>query len=282
MKWRGFVNISYVCGLDKNSMKVMMKKLILMIVVLGMGLAVSGAELVLRGTYYGYNLHVLNPSAGKGFCVYQVLVNDRATQDEIESNAFEIDLAQLNLKVGEDVTVVIKYQDGCKPTVVNPKALQVSESFSYVSMKMDRIGALVWVTKGDLTDDAFVVEQFRWNKWVKVGEVSVSDTLRKDQYLFSYNQHSGVNQLRVVRNDANGNPVYSKVVKYTSKAAEVTLESSKVTDKLVFSAETQYEIFDMKGNFVAEGMGSEVDLAEVEKGKYWLNYDTKSVTFVKK
>ena len=260
----------------------MMKKVILMIVVLGMGLAVSGAELVLRGTYYGYNLHVLNPSAGNGFCVYQVLVNDKPTQDEIESNAFEIDLAQLNLKVGEDVTVVIKYQDGCKPTVLNPKALQVSSSFSYLSVKMDKIGALVWITKGDLTDDPFVVEQFRWNKWVKVGEVSVSDTLRKDQYLFGYNQHSGVNQLRVVRNDANGNPVYSKVVKFTSKAAEVTLTSTKVTDKLVFSAETQYEIFDMKGNFVAEGMSSDVDLAEVEKGKYWLNYDTKSVTFVKK
>lgn len=239
-------------------------------------------EIVLKGNYYGFNLHVLNPSSGNGFCVTQVLINNIPSLDEINSNAFEIDFSLLKLKIGEAVTVVIKHKNGCKPEVINPKALQPSENVAFVSPKADKSGKITWSIKGELLDETFIIEQYRWNKWLKIGELASSDTLKKNMYFFDIIPHSGTNQYRILFNDVNGNPVYSKTIKYTSRNPEITIESTKVTDKLLFSAETQYEIFDIKGNFISEGFGKEIDVLDLEKGKYWLNYDNKSVNFSKK
>jgi len=239
-------------------------------------------EFVLKGNYYGFNLHVLNPSMGDGFCVTGVLVNNNSTQDEINSNAFEIDLSQLKLKIGDPVIVVIKHKKGCTPEVVNPKALQPSENVSFISPKADKTGKLIWGIKGNLMDEPLIIEQYRWNKWLKIGELASGDTVRRNFYSFEFVPHTGLNQFRILFNDVNGNPVSSKTIKYTSRNPEVTLESTKVTEKLIFSAETQYEIFDLKGNFISEGFAKEIEVIDLEKGKYWLNYDNKSVNFTKK
>ncbi|HNW90025.1 MAG TPA: hypothetical protein PKN48_10200 [Bacteroidales bacterium] len=239
-------------------------------------------EIILKGNYYGFNLHVLNPGKDGSFCVTEVLVNNQKTQDEINSNAFEIDFSLLNLKIGDPVTVVIKYKNGCKPEVVNPKALQPSENVAFLSPKADKSGKIVWGIKGDLMEEPLIIEQFRWNKWIKVGELAATDTVKKNSYSFEFIPHTGINQFRIFFNDANGNQVYSKLIKYTSRNPEITLVSSKVTDKLVFSADTQYEIFDLKGNFISEGFAKEVEVIDLEKGKYWLNFDNKSVNFTKK
>lgn len=244
--------------------------------------ASHSAEIVLKGNYYGFNLYVLNPSTANGFCVTGVSVNNVATRDEIRSNSFEIDFSQLNLKTGDAVTVVIRHSDGCQPTVINPKALQKAESFGFNFVKADKSGNLIWGTRGELSEDPFIIEQFRWNKWIQIGEVSVSDSAGKGQYSFDTNPHSGLNMFRILRNDQNGNPLYSKTIKYTSKLPEISLESSRVSDSLVFSAETLYEIFDLKGQFLAGGFAAKVDVSDLEKGKYWLNFDNKSVNFTRK
>ncbi len=246
--------------------------------------SLSAGELVLSGNYYGNNLVVVNPSNGSGFCVTEVLVNGVKTQDEIKSNSFEIDFNQLGLKNGDAVKVVIRHTDGCTPTVVNPSALSAQVEFSFVYAKFDRSGKITWNIKGEAGEDPFFVEQFRWNKWVQVAEVQPEeDSTNSNTWFSDVNTHMGLNQFRILKIDPNGNPVYSKVVKYTnSKTTEVTLTSTKVTDKIIFSAETMYELFDLKGNYVSGGIAKEVDINEIDKGKYYLNYDTKTVTITKK
>ncbi|HPB25073.1 MAG TPA: hypothetical protein PLB59_02260 [Bacteroidales bacterium] len=239
-------------------------------------------ELTLKGNYYGFNLQVLNPSNGNGFCVTEVLVNNQKTQDEVNSNAFEIDFSLLNLKIGDPVTVVIKHHNGCVPEVINPRALQPTGNVSFITPKADKTGHINWGIKGDLMDEPLIIEQFRWNKWTKVGEFTPTDTVKKNMYSFEFIPHTGLNQFRIFFNDVNGNPMYSKIIKYTSRNPEITLLSAKTSDKLTFSANTQYEIFDLKGNFISEGFGKEIDVTDLEKGKYWLNYDNKSVNFTKK
>jgi hypothetical protein len=239
-------------------------------------------ELVIKGNYYGFNLFVLNPSSGNSFCVTKVLVNNNPTKDEINSNAFEIDFSLLNVKIGEPVTVVIIHKEGCAPKIINPKALQPSENVSFAYIKVDKNSKLLWSVNGEMPDENFEIEQYRWNKWIKIGDVSPADSLKKNIYSLDVPMHSGYNQFRIVFNDVNDNPVYSKTVKTYSKSAEITLESTKVGVKINFSAETHFEIFDLKGNFITEGSGKEIDVTDLEKGKYWLNYDNKSVNFVKK
>lgn len=240
-------------------------------------------EITLKGNYYGFNLYVTNPSTGDGYCVKEVYVNNMLTRDEIHSNSFEVDFAQLGIKVGEQVTIVIKHSDGCTPKVINPNALTANTSFNYTSFKSDKNGNLSWVIKGTISEEPFIVEQFRWNKWINCGEVSSAEQTGSGQYSFSPNLHTGLNLFRIVHPDNSGNPIYTKTVKFSNlKAKPVIVESTKVTNKIIFNIETMYEIFDLNGNFILGGVGKEVDINDIEKGKYWLNYDNKSVNFSKK
>ena len=129
--------------------------------------------LVLEGTYQGKNLFIQNPfsEAGVGFCVYEVTVNDQIATDEINSSAFEIDMGNFGLKIGEKVVVKIKHKDGCTPLVLNPEVLRPKSTFDIVRQGVGADGTYSWTTSNETGELPYMVEQKRWNKWVKVGEV---------------------------------------------------------------------------------------------------------------
>lgn len=244
----------------------------------------AGAQdsIVLSGNYFGKNLYVINPLQDTGFCVTKVMVNNVPTRDEIRSSSFEIDFSLLNIPQSAAVKVSIIYKKGCKVKVVNPDAILPQSTFGFVSAKPDKTGKIIWVVKGEVFS-AFTVEQFKWDKWVLVGEVGMNDTIRKDVYAFEMKPHFGQNIFRISHTDIKGNTVYSKQIKYKSMAVkEVFLASTKVETDIVFSSETAYEIFDEKGNFISDGTAQQVSIAELPKGKYWVNYDNKTELVTKK
>jgi hypothetical protein len=240
--------------------------------------------LTLEGHYYGKNLYVINPTCGNddNFGITQVLVNGKITKDEIKSNSFEVDFSLLELSNGADVKVSFIYTKGCDPKIINPDILQPQSTFAFVSAKSDKTGKITWIVKGELFS-SFSVEQYRWKKWITVGEVDNNDTLRKNTYTFDIKPHFGQNLFRISHTDQKGNTVYSKTVKYRlATAKEVFISSLKVTDAITFSAETSYEIFDEKGNFLMDGIAAEVSITDLPKGKYWVNYDNKTEMVTKK
>jgi len=257
--------------------------IIILLIIVVFSNCIKASEISFSGKYYGYNLYVLNPSTGNGFCIKEVLVNNKPTNDEINSNSFEIDFSLLDIKIGDPVNVLIKFTDGCNPQVVNPNALNSNSPFSFSTFKADKSGVLNWVINGSINEDPFIIEQYRWNKWIQIGEVPVNTLKPSEAYSFTPNIHFGVNQFRIVHYDNSGNPVYSKTVKFSNlKGKEITVENTKVVSKISFSGETIYEIFDNKGNFILGGADKEVDVSDLKKGNYWLNYDNKTITISKK
>jgi hypothetical protein len=56
-----------------------------------------------------------------------------------------------------------------------------------------------------------------------------------------------------------------------------------VKDEIIFTAETLYEIYDSYGNIVKKGFGKTVDVSNLPKGIYYINYDNSTGdTFIKK
>ncbi len=245
--------------------------------------------IVLQGNYQGKNLYIQNPFAGSGvgFCVSEVRVNGTVTTDEIASSAFEIDFRNLQLKIGDAVEVKITHKDDCKPKVLNPEVLKPKSTFEIVSMAVGSDLTFKWSTKGETGKLAFVIEQFRWNKWVKVGEVEGNGTPDLNNYSFLVAPHSGKNQYRVKQVDYTGQPKLSKTVDYNSTSPEITFSPAKVSKEIGFFAgsaptETMFEIYDQFGNIVKRGFSSTVDAANLPKGAYYLNYDNKMGEFIKK
>ena len=246
--------------------------------------------IVLEGIYQGKNLYVQNPfgSSGVGFCVEEVRVNGDVTTDEIASSAFEIDLKNFQFKLGDRVEIKIIHKDECKPKVLNPEVLNPKSTFEVVTMSIGEDLTFKWSNKGEAGKLPYIIEQFRWNKWVKVGEVSGVGTASLNSYSFKVAPHAGVNKYRLKQVDYTGQPKISKTIEYTANFPKnVTFSPAKVSNDITFAdgdkeVETMFEIYDQFGNIVKRGYASVIDASNLTKGVYYLNYDNKMGEFIKK
>ncbi|MDZ4664898.1 MAG: hypothetical protein SGJ15_08490 [Bacteroidota bacterium] len=270
-----------------------MKKIGLLALVLSLGFlnltAQSGGVIILEGNYQGKNLYIQNPfgSNGVGFCVSEVKVNGSITTDEINSSAFEIDMKSHKLNIGDKVEIKIFHKEDCKPKVLNAEVLKPKSTYEVISMEIDKDGTFTWSTKSETGKLAFAVEQFRWNKWVKVGEADGMGTPTTNNYSFKIVPHSGKNQVRIRQTDYSGQPRLSKAAEFVSEVPEISFAPIKASKDVNFVAkgkpiETMYEIYDQYGNVVKKGYGDKIDVSNLPKGGYFLNYDNKMGEFVKK
>ena len=240
----------------------------------------------LNGVYNSKNLYVQNPfsSNGVGFCVTEVLVNNQNTRDEISSSAFEIDLRACGLRPGDAVKVVIYHKDGCGPKVLNPEVLRPRSTFDVVSIQVVQEGAdcfLKWETKSEQGKLNFIIEQYRWNKWVTVSETEAGGQAGQNNYKVKVISHSGNNTFRVKQIDYTGQPRTSKSTVWMSNTPAVTFGPLKTSTAITFSAETLYEVYDQYGAIVKKGFGKEIDARSFAFGGYFLNYDNATGEFLR-
>ncbi|MBL7958340.1 MAG: hypothetical protein JNM49_10285 [Flavobacteriales bacterium] len=248
--------------------------------------SVSAGTIVIDGHYQGKNLFIQNPfsEAGVGFCVFEVTVNDQIATDEINSSAFELDLGNFGLKLGDKVVVKIRHKDGCTPVILNPEVLKPKSTFDIVKQGVASDGLYSWTTTNETGELPFIVEQKRWNKWVKVGEVPGVGRPGENSYSFKVTPHSGENTFRVRQVDLTRKSRYSEAVKFTDPSVQpVTWGPAKPKEEITFSANTMYEVYDQYGNIVKRGFASRIDITDLKKDLYYLNYDSKmGETFLKR
>ncbi len=242
----------------------------------------SESELLLiEGKYQNKNIYVQNSYAasGVGYCAYEVRVNGNVTTDEVNSSAFEIDLRNFNLQPGDGVTIQILHKGGCSPRILNPEALKPRPSFKTESITISNTGLITWSTLGETGSLPFIVEQYRWNKWVYVGEVEGIGKPTKNTYSFQITApHSGENRFRVKQVGFNKEVRMTPDVKYTPTAvAALTYTVSKDTKTIDLSGESMYEMYDVFGNVVLRGVGKKLDIADFDKGLYYVCFDNQVV-----
>jgi hypothetical protein len=248
----------------------------------------SFGSLSIEGTYQGKNLYVQNPmdDEGFGYCATKVTVNGDIMPGGTNTGAFEIDFSIFNIAIGEPVFIVIEHNDGCKPKILNPEVLLPRSTFNVVTIGVTPAGKLTWTTTDEQGKLPYVIEQYRWNKWVTVGEVQGKGTPGKNSYEFQITPHSGENTVRVVQVDHSGTKRTSKEVKFTSTLPAVVKSPAKVKDIINFTAdgkavETRYEIYDAYGNIVKKGVGSSVNCENLLRGVYYINFDNVNEKFIK-
>lgn len=237
--------------------------------------------LVVEGKYQQKNLFIQNgfSSSGVGFCAFQVKVNGQITTDEVNSSAFEIDFSPYKFKAGDKITVEIEHKDGCIPKVLNPEALKPKPTFDIVSISINNDAVLNWTSKNEVGSLPFIVEQFKWNKWVYVGEINGEGTPAQHDYKFKVTPHSGENKFRVKQVGFSAAPRYSDAVIYNSLMERPSYQVDK--NLINFNNETSYEVYDYYGNVVKKGYGPSCDITTLKRGKYYLCYDN-AVTEIEK
>lgn len=241
------------------------------------GFAKGQQVLTLEGRYTGENLYFQNPFIpADAFCTDSILVNGKRVMTELNSTAFEVKLTESGLKPYDSLMVKVYHKTGCAPKVL--PAFVHHRSYVRVSaISFDSSGVLNWTLDNDslLNRVVFIVEQYKWNKWVKAGEVEQSDA-RQTQFSFKPVLHTGENRFRVKYADHSGKPCLSGSAQMTSAKPQVTFKTIRSQRKVIFSSKTQYELYDSSGNMINRGYESEVLFPKNTRAVYFLNYDNRT------
>jgi len=262
----------------------MKKHLLLLLAIVLLGSTAHAGVVVVQGKYQLRNLFVLNGKSptGVGYCVFEVTVNEDISPDEVNSDAFEVDLSQYGFEMGDEIEVKIKYKDGCEPKVLNPEALEPIPTFEVSNIQVSASGLLQWETVNEQGQLPFIVQQFKWNKWVNLGEVQGVGTSNTNSYQFQSVPVSGTNKMRVIQKSFGGKLRSSQAVTFESSSSPVTFEYQKKKARLQFTRETAFEIYNKYGQITIKGFGNEVNVENLKKGTYYLTFDSNIEEFTKR
>lgn len=260
-----------------------MKLLISLAFAFSLAASATAEVVIISGIYQGKDLYVKNPltADGAGYCVYSVLVNGQETKDELNSASFAVDLAIWKLNLGDPLEIVLRCKENCEVKILNPEVIYPSSTYNITALNLSPAGAMEWKTEKENAPLPFVIEQFRWNKWIKVGEVKGKGKPEECVYNYSVNLHSGTNTIRIYQMDFKGQHTSSEY-KVVSATPEVKLKSAKISNIIEFSAITDYEIVSEFGTMITSGRGASIDASKFTKGKYYVNYDNKVGAIVEK
>ncbi len=245
-------------------------------------------QLSIEGSYQGRNLFVRNPpqSDGFGFCVSKVLVNGEILPASIQNSNFEIDFSLFEIKKGEKVFVVLSHSEGCEPEFINAEVLLPKSTFECVTISAENSGLINWQTNNENGSLDFIIEQFRWGRWVESGQVKGNGTNQLNKYTFQVSPHSGLNKVRISQIDNTGEKRSSKEVSFQSTISKVKMAPAKVTDFLYFKAsgksvKTKFEVYDAFGNLLKLGYNEKVDCQNLVNGVYFVNFDNTTEKIIK-
>lgn len=246
------------------------------------------ANLSIEGSYQGKNLYVQNPEDedGFGFCATKVTVNGDIMPGGVARSAFEIDFSLFDINIGDPVFIVIEHNDGCAPKILNPEVLLPRSTFKVTEMEVSEDGQLKWTTTEEQGKLPFIIEQYRWNKWVNAVEVDGEGSAGPNQYEYKIIPHSGENKVRVVQIDHSGSKKKSPEKTFETDLPVVEMSPKKVKSEIKFTAngepiETRYETYDAYGNIVKKGYSSSVNCENLRKGAYYINFDNQNEKFIK-
>ncbi|MFM7310309.1 MAG: hypothetical protein ACKOZY_06855 [Flavobacteriales bacterium] len=239
-------------------------------------LIVEAEVITVNGVYQGKDVYVTNPttSSGVGFCIFEVLVNNQPSKDEVNPSSFAVDLRVWGFKKGDPVQLVFRCKEKCDVRLVNPESFYPTSTFNIESIKLSNEGLLEWITTKEGIALPYYVEQFRWNKWINVGEALGIGEPVSCKYSIQVNLTSGLNIFRVLQTDWKGQH-YSQEVRIESPVKAVGINNVKFGQTLELTAETDYELYSEFGNLVLKGRGQSINTAALSKGVYYLSYDNK-------
>lgn len=162
------------------------------------------------------------------------------------------------------------------------KAEMIISSFEIQSFKVSKDGMVSWTAKNEHGVLPYIVEQYIFDKWVKVGQVNGVGTPASNSYSVPVILSSGENKFRVRQKGYDKMSRFSDAVTYYSKKDPVSYEVVDKNQTISFSSDTYFIIYNPYGVITKQGYGNSVDISNYAKGYYCLIYDNKLGGFDKK
>ena len=150
------------------------------------------------------------------------------------------------------------------------------DNFQVDFHEVDSIGQLKWSTINEPQGIVMKIEQFRWNKWIRIGQINGGGQ-EKNNYTYKTSLHSGMNKFRIATDS-----FVSDIFEYTASNPDVGGWTKKVTKELTLESVSDYEIYDAQGNLKLKGKKLIIDVSSLSKGVYYLLMENSMEHFIKK
>ena len=145
-------------------------------------------------------------------------------------------------------------------------------------LKANTNGVLSWKSINEPDTASITIQQFRWNKWVKVGQIKGKGEAA-NEYEFRITTHSGENEFRVGYSELN---LYCESVRIRPQPEGLQFRPTRAKDSIWFTEICNYEIHDAYGRRVMKGRAKNIHIKMLKKGVYYINYGREMGKFIKK
>jgi hypothetical protein len=193
-----------------------------------------------------------------------------------------------------DLPRLYKIKDRIIPYVdtlllINPHKIQIAHNFFMYNQERDEQACRIssdglFSFKIRHFGDTFTIKQFTYNEWKTIDTLMNPSSEYIDLVNYPFFLHSGINKFQIcINNRVYFNNNFDNELTVEAKKAEVKTENKKVIKTaLTFSDTTIYEVQDQYGLKLLSGKGKTIDCRNLHKGKYILNFDNRTVEFIKK
>jgi hypothetical protein len=150
--------------------------------------------------------------------------------------------------------------------------------FDLVTVSND--GLINWSLKTTDSINDFIIQEFRWNKWLDIGAVSNRGL---QNYSFKADTACGLYGIRV--QSAGPEKLHSKLVLVPSLVKkEISSICRLKSNSVSLTGKTKFEIYNEEGDKLLEGCSDFInyDTLDLSRGIYYLNYANVTESFVVK
>lgn len=234
-------------------------------------------EMVFSGAYQGKDLFLMNPMLeyGTEYCISDVKVNDMNYPHTLKTGAFRIQLSEFELDYGEEFTVIIKHEEYCLPTLINPEVLQPLSTYKLIDYELGYDNMLLFTTDNESGKLKFIVEEYRWGQWVKLDEIDGKGGPGRNTYQVKIYPFNGNNVFRIYQTDHLYQRNYSQELSIPYQTERITILSNlrRIRNTIEFSDKTRFFIINQFGEVLLSGYSDTVDVSELRRGEYFVRYD---------
>ena len=117
-----------------------------------------------------------------------------------------------------------------------------------------------------------MVQQYRWGRWSVVSEVAGKGGGVENSYAIPVDVRHGETRFRIYQQEDESLYYSVPITVVNEIVSEVRITTEKVNKTLDFSEKTEYEVYNAYGQLALEGSGASVDVTNLNKGTYYVNY----------
>jgi hypothetical protein len=214
---------------------------------------------------------------------FRLTINGKDSVFKWPGDTIVVDFSGMGIKTGDSLNLILD-PGAFGAFIVNKDDFPLACRYIIDTIITNTTGpGLLLKIKEENGPVKYILEQFRWNHWVKISSLESVGDNKRSTYYFNLDGilHPGENKFRIKTFGYNEAIFSYPVTLSDSSLFEPGFTWSGLRNRpLVFKRPTLFEVYDAYGTIVKTGNSDKVFVTKLPRGMYYLNYENKMTEFI--